>query len=383
MATMMHHHQAHALEALGNSLRLRPRSASVTSLEEVEKDPPIISKQSRFKPKLDAEKLFDLDQLWVVEGKDRTISNEEFPKLMGDNTREQFNRLRPWRQKLLVTSLGEIPPYSYKFPHNLATPLENIEVVDWKSCVGVERSADGSEGVIFAAIPPKVPEGVVVKCPKDVFSELYGTLIADRLGLRTPSIRILRQSGLDDEDEMHAEAVELVNAITACDDRRPSGERCARAFFENPFILVYEYIAGGKTLADMVDTDENLAALYVELFGHSNGGLSPDGRRRLQNIGKLIAYDTLICNMDRLPCLATHAGNPQNVMFTRENEIICIDSVGQILRDERTGQVGELAREYADRVGRLVETAARATKMGAEAREFQRIRQFLETGNKI
>ncbi len=82
----------------------------------------------------------------------------------------------------------------------------------------------------------------------------------------------------------------------AWDDKRAEGERSARAFFKHPFVLVYDYVAGGTTLGDMYRERPECAAFAAKLLGPCHAGaagsapkvaLSDDGRRRLRSMGEV------------------------------------------------------------------------------------------------
>jgi len=280
------------------------------------------------------------EQLWRVQGVARTLSDEDFIariKLKGAGlTRTEFNKQKSWKQKELVTALGVAPPTSsFKFPHGEVDTAPDLDAIHWhKEVEGCEKSKDGSEGVMFTALRPR--HAVVVKCPSGVAAEYFGFLLATRLDLHSPRTRFLAKAP-------HTEAEAIVEALTACDDLRPEGERSARAFFKHPFVLVEDYVAGGTTLGKAVEKAESPALLLAsasavpparcpafeaicsaacgvwavglplgdmhherpechefcaELFG-LGPGLSTGGCRRMRNLGGVIAFDCLLCNMDR------------------------------------------------------------------------------------
>ena len=56
------------------------------------------------------------------------------------------------------------------------------------------------------------------------------------------------------------------------------------------------------------------------------------GREHLRQMGRVIAFDCLIFNWDRLPCVWGNNGNPGNVMFNKQNNL------GTLLVGHRTAQ---------------------------------------------
>jgi hypothetical protein len=46
------------------------------------------------------------------------------------------------------------------------------------------------------------------------------------------------------------------------------------------------------------------------------GGLSEAGKKELYDIGRMMAFDILIFNYDRLPCVFQNGGNTENIMIS-------------------------------------------------------------------
>ena len=40
----------------------------------------------------------------------------------------------------------------FKFPHSKVSAVKDLTQVDWTTCEGVQKSADGSEGVLFVLL---------------------------------------------------------------------------------------------------------------------------------------------------------------------------------------------------------------------------------------
>ena len=123
------------------------------------------------------------------------------------------------------------PEYEWHFDHKHAVPVADIMALkeeDWAGAVGVEKSAAGSEGVFFVDLGPAESEGgrsesdpgrkaVIIKMPSTVACEMFGTLIARRMGIATPRCKLVPAAG--------DEGLAIVAALTKLDAQRPQHAR--------------------------------------------------------------------------------------------------------------------------------------------------------------
>jgi len=97
---------------------------------------------------------------------------------------------------------------SWKFDHINASPVPDLKSIDWDSGIkGSERSESGAEGVFFVEL--NSGGVVVVKGPKSVAEEFFTNLLALKLGICVPRLRVVCRDGI--------EGTKLVNGILQTD----------------------------------------------------------------------------------------------------------------------------------------------------------------------
>merc|ERR1711920_489046 len=100
------------------------------------------------------------------------------------------------------------------------------------------------------------------------------------------------------------------------DAKRPEVERKVHTMLESSYLLmVVEYLQG----VDLADKFPPPSAEWtMGVFGlqsnKSSGQLSKEGKMVLRFLGALTAFDMIINNFDRLPCIWDNKGNPGNIM---------------------------------------------------------------------
>eukprot|EP00401_Gymnodinium_catenatum_P063170 CAMPEP_0117475494 /NCGR_PEP_ID=MMETSP0784-20121206/9825_1 /TAXON_ID=39447 /ORGANISM="" /LENGTH=628 /DNA_ID=CAMNT_0005269745 /DNA_START=1 /DNA_END=1888 /DNA_ORIENTATION=+ len=291
-------------------------------------------------------------------------SGSEVPAAWKPVTRASLVKLPKWKQQLLLKCLGQVPPFKYVFPHGEVRPCDVLEELPWESCVGVQRSAAGSEGVLFVELPGKV--AVCVKAPNKVAGEYFGSVLCQSLGIRCPQMRIIRTDS--DEGKL------IITSLSNFDSKRPPEEQTvAKMLKRRPALLVVEYLQATE-LADMIACPAT-EQWSSRVFGLPSGQLSDHGRSVLRTFGSLIAFDMLINNYDRLPCVWTNAGNPGNVMFgSASGEVISIDNMVSCM----PAGSEELSAKYLERLRFTTCAVVRAPEV--ENKDFARIRTFLKDG---
>ena len=248
-----------------------------------------------------------LDEL-VVKGETRAVDDAEFEELF-KMTKAKFCSSPAWRQKRLLSEVSAIPPFAWKFPHGVAkSSAIDAEHCDWSAMQGMEHSDAGSEGVTFVLLPDD--RAVVVKAGCVVAAELFGALIAAHLGVRHPKARLVMR----DSDE----GIAIRHNLLAFDSRREHPSRASR-MLKNPFYLVMEYVKGTE-LEDLYhsrpDLTPDMNPFCQEVFGdpmgtpaegggddHDGGLITEKGKDICRDLGKMIAFDFLLNNWDRLPCI--------------------------------------------------------------------------------
>jgi hypothetical protein len=205
---------------------------------------------------------------------------------------------------------------------------------------GVERAAGGSEGLFFV---DHVNSGaIIVKRSKALGSEIFCTLLALRLGVRTPFTRVISSTAKD--------GLRMLTTLV----KKDTLGRVASTLYEQNHLILMQYQAG--VAIGSAPHDRLVAALQGD---------------NLRRIGAIMAFDVLVNNVDRLPLIWDHQGNAGNLMIDDDNEPVAID--GQLV-----GLRADLGRgEYMDRVRALL-TAHAARAPGKASPQFGAVRASLQ-----
>ena len=205
-------------------------------------------------------------------------------------------------------NLVQVEDHSWGFDHNNAVPIpcEEFATLDWSQAQSIGKSAEGTEGVFFVKFPRN--RAVVVKGPSTVGGELYGTVLAKRLGVATPSLRLVHRNS--DEGQ------KLIAALSGLDKRVQGG-------LSRPFLFIMEYVQG-VPLADVIAgtpgaTGKEGSRWTDDTFGTTtkSGSLALHtvGTENLLQLGRMVGLDFIMNNFDRFPVVWANNGNPDNVMF--------------------------------------------------------------------
>eukprot|EP00927_Polykrikos_kofoidii_P021203 TRINITY_DN20146_c0_g1_i1.p1 TRINITY_DN20146_c0_g1~~TRINITY_DN20146_c0_g1_i1.p1 ORF type:complete len:484 (-),score=50.04 TRINITY_DN20146_c0_g1_i1:117-1568(-) len=329
--------------------------------------------------------VMDETVLWLVEGEQKALPGEEFKNAFGKIgslpaswmplTREKFASLSSWQQKQALTALAEKLFIDYKFPHDNAQSLECLQDIPWKTCVGVQCSDTGTEGVVFVEFPGC--KAVVVKAPFFCLSEMSSAKICQLMGAPCPEMRFVLTSSQEGKD--------IIESLLRLDAQRAPGSRLVEKMLCHPLkraFLIIEYLNADeladfwRDVTDGNSVDCSEATQWCQsTFGLPGEALSPCGRSNLQSMGKLLAFDLLVCNFDRLPSFFRNEGNPHNVMFRRDNHtVVSIDNV--------MASIGGLPPEkYENAIKGIRELCFALVSEPEKAQyPFTRVRSFLNEG---
>jgi len=174
------------------------------------------------------------------------------------------------------------------------------------------------------------------------------------------------------------EGQEIFKALVAADRGRPPAERTVSAILNKwPAFLVIEYLRAYE-LADLGVKGplEGWGARVLNL----PEGLSEHGRCILSDLGSLIAFDVLVNNYDRLPCIWMNQGNPGNVMFdVADDSVISIVKRMTCIQSNSSYPLGiKLYSWYMARVRSTCEAVA--CRPDEEHPDFKRVRELLHKG---
>lgn len=322
----------------------------------------------------------DISLEWPVAGSFKQLaSDEEFtaafkdldiPKGWKPVTRCSFAAFAGWKQQQAIEALRAPAAFVYHFPHHEVNGFPDLDNIDWASCLGVERSDAGSEGVAFVELPGK--RAVVVWAPVHVASEMFGNVLCGKLGVICPNVKLLSRSS----DEGRS----LFEALVKADEWRSPEERKIQTMLSGrPLLLVIEYIQA-QELSNIFGRDSERWSRTV--FGlqvaDPRGSLNDHGKEVLRALGTFVAFDILINNFDRLPCVWDNKGNAGNVMFTKStNDPMSIDNSVCCIPPENE----EAFDKYMERIRDVVADCIRHVDQGVEQLEFARIRSLLKDGN--
>ncbi len=197
---------------------------------------------------------------------------------------------------------------------DVSKPIEWSDRVCW-----VSRSADGSGGVVFVVLEVGATTGstgstgssgsagssdggdrrvAVIKASSSLAHELFGSRLADRLGVRTPHIRLIGWRSA----EHKAMSQSIAKWLDAADEWFPDKRMISTA--HRAWHGVIEF-AGPNAY------DWNHYACAAGDVGRSV--LLSDSV--LIGYGRMLALDVLCHNSDRIPLLWENDGNGQNILI--------------------------------------------------------------------
>jgi len=176
--------------------------------------------------------------------------------------------------------------------------------IDWSKVVGVQRSSAGSVGVFFVHLKHEgTDRAVVIKASSDLAGELFSTMLALKLGIPAPFVKVVSRASDEGKAlyqrclDVHTNPVEVESVL------------CKKT------ILIREYLQG-KTL-DSIRSEAFRDCINLPLRRES----------LLRQVGEVAAFDLLLNNIDRMPLAADNRGNPANIMLDCEQgRLIALDN---------------------------------------------------------
>lgn len=278
---------------------------------------------------------------------------------------EDFADERPETQRELYLKLID-----YKFPHAQVVPLgigPEEGPPDLGECIGVAKSGEGKEGVLFIELPDD--RAVVVKAPSELANEVFGAYLCDRFRqhVKSPNWKII---SVDSDEGQSA-----IDAIREA-PRPAAQDAMVNDFFEGrTHILVYEYMPATSLGENNKGRNGNDEWVNTVFGSHTQGEFTchEEGNKNLRRLGSLLAVDALLNNYDRLPCIWQNMGNTNNVMFMKNSgELISIDTAISAI-------TSNAKLVYFETVADLVRELAAEPLSQSEA--FTKIRTLLRDGD--
>jgi len=190
-------------------------------------------------------------------------------------------------------------------------------------------------------------------------------VLCGNLGIAGPTVRLVASASKEGRC--------LHESLIKADSLRDPLQRKVQAMLAGrPLYLVMEYVQA-KPLADLFDT----AGLSWAQHDFGVEPLSDRGRELLRTLGTFVAFDMIINNFDRLPCVWDNQGNAGNIMFTTDTaEPMSIDNVVCCISPEHKAATAK----YMERIREVVVDCIHHVDVGVEQLEFSRIRTFLRDG---
>eukprot|EP00930_Biecheleria_cincta_P095121 TRINITY_DN87144_c0_g1_i1.p1 TRINITY_DN87144_c0_g1~~TRINITY_DN87144_c0_g1_i1.p1 ORF type:complete len:449 (+),score=63.98 TRINITY_DN87144_c0_g1_i1:114-1460(+) len=216
----------------------------------------------------------------------------------------------------------------------------SVEKLDWSSLESFVYISGGSGGVILVRFAGGESSQLCCVKPQrtDAAAELFASFLAEALGVPTARLRVLPKT----EEICRA----LKKAVPAIEEHANQLE--IKILAGTHFFGILEFVNGPIMEGiDFVETLQRQSHDAVEQFW--------------QALGKLIAFDCIINNYDRLPLIWDNEGNLKNVMIdgcsvSRELRVVGIDqAVRAITRkdglDAYCARLRQLTRSVFSREG--------------------------------
>jgi hypothetical protein len=270
----------------------------------------------------------------------------------------------------------------WQFNRNIAEPLspDKLSQINWKECIGVQRSDTGTDGVLFAMFNDN--KAACIKAPGSIAAEVYGSWLAKRIGVPTPAMRLVDRNG---EEGQKIISVLLSPSLCTTPTKRSRIERVVL----RPFFIIMEFVPG----IPLEDIFQPISTTFIkEKFSTCNTTIEQKqfheiGALNLMIFGKILALDILTNNFDRLPCIWENNGNPGNIMFRTEpkHTALCIDNMVSCIDVEKFDkQYQQYVEKATNLLRRLlppdISNDNDVSSIDTTLKEFERVRTFLNDG---
>ena len=210
-----------------------------------------------------------------------------------ENTSKKF-------EKVVVKNTA----WNFDHENSFTLPVKEFSTLDWSSIINIGKSVEGTEGVFFVKFPKNFV--VVVKASSTLGAELYGAVLAKRIGVAAPGMRIINRQS--------REGTDVLNNMIMKEPR-------VKDYLSQPLFILMEYVKG-VVLGDVILDSGNIRnesadrnKFVLDKFGDPPRSLHDVGRNNLLQFGRMIGLDFITNNFDRFPVVWNNNGNPGNVMF--------------------------------------------------------------------
>eukprot|EP01113_Clastostelium_recurvatum_P039514 TRINITY_DN6041_c0_g1_i1.p1 TRINITY_DN6041_c0_g1~~TRINITY_DN6041_c0_g1_i1.p1 ORF type:complete len:398 (-),score=97.58 TRINITY_DN6041_c0_g1_i1:64-1257(-) len=198
-------------------------------------------------------------------------------------------------------------------------PCSDISRIDWSHVHHVKLSESGSGGVIFVVLQDvssslsssssSSQSVVVIKGCLEVAQLMFTTDLARALSIPVPNVRLIQYT--------HPEWKDIKTKLATSHSCSETVKLKIKKELKRAFFVVMEFVSGQ-------DIDSMQNEKRAEVFNQLN---------TYHQMGQIIAYDLLINNYDRFPCIWANPGNPRNVIMTKQHTASSSSSFGDQLAD--------------------------------------------------
>ena len=241
------------------------------------------------------------------------------PKADGEATL-QFYKESKGKNHIYTPELRRFPRSDVFLP-----PACRTTGLDWETAVFCESAGSGKGQVLFLEFPDR--EVAVLKRTDEPACELAGYLIGRLLDIPMPRLVVLHDAIGEGRDIAQALG-RLGQRGRIRNTSKGSGGSAQRA---SSWLAIQE-LQPGSTLKDLCHRQQPGSPSQAS-SGWAAQAFGPDdaGRRRLQDMGKMIAFDVLVHNSDRwyLPGIfesLSRCGNMANIMISPSGDPVAIDN---------------------------------------------------------
>lgn len=188
-----------------------------------------------------------------------------------------------------------------------SAPLVQADI-PWSEASGMMWCHGGSGGVFLVELPTGA---ICLKTERCTPALLFAQRLAQALGVRTAWMRVVQKS----HQERAAILRALQQAMPTIEDHRYQIRQVKAA----ETIAVMEYVQGCAMMG--------MPAHVCLQQNHNNMSL-------WHSLGRLMSFDLLINNFDRLPLAWSNEGNLGNVMLSADSSVVGIDQSAQPITHE-------------------------------------------------
>lgn len=195
--------------------------------------------------------------------------------------------LNPDEQKS-YSNLSNINPYTFSFVPS--------KLIPWQNLTSIKIGDYGGETAFFLEFLEN--KQLVLKANPDVPLYFFGNMMAKAYGIVSPSCRLIEYNDPEFADMIN-------NLQRASINDKLIHNKIINLMRDFPFMLLYEYIPN----ISIFELGQNRANILL-----NEGNFK--SRDIMMSIGKIICFDMLINDNNRIPFVWLNNGNPNNIILS-------------------------------------------------------------------